>query len=107
VVAVSLLGRILSKVIHITLLGGLDRILGGVLGFLKGMIIGFIFLIILLLLGKSNDVIHGSEIVPWVMKGGLTASQVLPRKWYEWIEGIVTKKELVLMMYYEDHHLPF
>jgi uncharacterized membrane protein required for colicin V production len=106
VVAVSLSGRIISKVIHITLLGGVDRILGGVLGFLKGMIIGFIFLIIVLLVGKSNDVIHGSEIAPWVIRGGLTVSRVLPHPLYEWIEGVVTKRELVFMMYYEDRHIP-
>ncbi|GAH09084.1 unnamed protein product, partial [marine sediment metagenome] len=36
-----------------------------------------------------------------------------PQKWYDWIEEIVTKRELVLMehqdvfkIYHEDYHLP-
>lgn len=113
VIVVSLAGRIISKVIHITPIGGLDRILGGFLGFIKGFIISFVFLIVLLLLKKSNDVLYKSEIAHWVIRGGLTTSQVLPQKWYDWIEEIVTKRELVLMehqdvfkIYYEDYHLP-
>lgn len=113
VVIVTILGRIISKLIHITPLGGIDRILGGLLGFLKGFIIAFVFLILLLLAKKSNRILYKSDIAHWVLKGGLTATQVLPQNWYNWIEEIVTKRELALMEHnkvqtipYEDYHLP-
>lgn len=95
VVAVSLLGRAVSKLVHITPLGLVDRILGGLLGFIKGLIVCFIFLIIVLLFQRANRIIYRSEIAPWVLKGGLTMSRALPRKWYLWIEEVVTKRELV------------
>ncbi len=94
-VIVSILGRVISKLIHITPLGLLDRIFGGLFGFLKGFIVCFVFLIILLLLHGENRTIYRSEIVHWVIKGGLTMSQVLPKKWYDWIEDVTTERELV------------
>ncbi len=95
VVGVSVLGRIISKLIHVTLLGSIDRLLGGLLGFLKGFIICFVFLIILFLLQKSNRVYLKSVVAPWIIKGGLRASQILPNIWYKRIEEITTKRELV------------
>jgi len=95
VVAISILGRVISKVIHITLLGSIDRLLGGLLGFLKGFIICFVFLIVLLLLQRSNRVLLKSAIAPWVVRGGLKASQILPKIWYERIKEITTERELV------------
>jgi len=103
-IAISLLGRAVSKFIHITPLDIIDRILGGLLGFLKGFVICFIFLIVVLLFQRANRVIYKSEIAPWVLRGGLTTSRVLPRRWYLWIEEVVTRRELV--QNYEDYHLP-
>ncbi len=103
VIAISLLGRAISKFIHITPLRLIDRILGGLLGFVKGLIICFIFLIIVLLFQRANRVVYRSEIAPWVLRGGLTMSQVLPKKWYLWIEEVITKRELVQDD--EDNHL--
>lgn len=103
VVTVHILGRIISKAIRTTPLGTIDRILGGLLGLVKGLVICFVFLVILLLLQKSNKTVHKSAIAPEILKGGLIASQVLPDKWYNWIEDVVTKRELV--QGYEDYHI--
>ena len=103
VIVVSILGRLLSKLIRVTPLGVADRILGGVLGFLKGFIVGFIFLIIILLLQKENRILYKSMIAHRVIKVGLTASQVLPAKWYKWIEKVITQRAIVLDN--EDYHL--
>jgi len=103
VVAVHILGRIISKAIRTTPLGTIDRILGGLLGLVKGLIICFVFLLVLFLLQKSNKAIYKSAIAPEILKGGLIASQVLPDKWYNWIEDVVTKRELV--QGYEDYHI--
>lgn len=103
VVAVHILGRIISKAIRTTPLGTIDRILGGLLGLFKGLVVCFVFLLVLLLLQKSNKAIYKSAIAPEILKGGLIASQVLPDKWYNWIEDVVTKRELV--QGYEDYHI--
>jgi membrane protein required for colicin V production len=103
VVAVHLLGRIISKAIRSTPLGTIDRLLGGLLGLFKGLVICFVFLIVLLLVKRPNTAIQRSSIAPWILKGGLTASQVLPSKWSDWIENIITQRELVQK--YEDHYI--
>jgi len=103
VVAVHILGRIISKAIRTTPLGTIDRILGGLLGLFKGLVVCFVFLLVLLLLQKSNKAVYKSAIAPEILKGGLIASQVLPDKWYNWIEDVVTKRELV--QGYEDYHI--
>ncbi|MGB3480070.1 MAG: CvpA family protein [bacterium] len=103
VVAVHILGRIISKAIRTTPLGTIDRILGGLLGLFKALVVCFVFLLVLLLLQKSNKAVYKSAIAPEILKGGLIASQVLPDKWYNWIEDVVTKRELV--QGYEDYHI--
>jgi len=103
VVAVHILGRIISKAIRTTPLGTIDRVLGGLLGLFKGLVVCFVFLLVLLLLQKSNKAIYKSAIAPEILKGGLIASQVFPDKWYNWIEDVVTKRELV--QGYEDYHI--
>jgi membrane protein required for colicin V production len=101
VVAVHILGRIISKAIRSTPLGTIDRLLGGALGLIKGLVICFVFLLILLLLKQPNTAVQRSSIAPWILKCGVGASQVLPSKWSDWIESIVTQRELVQR--YEDH----
>jgi membrane protein required for colicin V production len=101
-IAVSLLGRYVSKLIHVTPLGLIDRLLGGVLGFLKGFVICFVFLVVLLLFQRANRTIGASEIAPWVLRAGLTMSHALPRPWYLWIENVVTRRQLVI--FHEDYY---
>jgi membrane protein required for colicin V production len=94
VVAVSLLGRIVSKLVHVTPLGILDRLLGGVLGLLKAVFVCFVFLLIVLQLHKADSIVHGSQIAPWILKGGVTASQILPRRWHQWIEQLALRRDI-------------
>lgn len=61
VVAVNLLGKVIEKIFHAIAFGGLDKILGGVFGILKGIV----FLTILLYVIDSFD-----------MKKGLIADEV-------------------------------
>ena len=103
VVAVHILGRIISKVIRSTPLGTIDRLLGGLLGLIKGLVICFVFLLILLLLKRPNKAIQKSDIAPWILKGGLTASEVLPSKWSDWLKNVITQRELVQAN--EDYHI--
>jgi len=107
VIGISLLGRIISKLIHLTPLGCVDKILGAFLGLLKAFIISFAFLTILFLLKRSDAIIYESKIAPFVVRCGLTASQILPRKLHRWIKKVVTKRELVLcqMQNYKDEKL--
>lgn len=99
-VVVSLLGRVVSKLVHVTPLGILDRLLGGALGLLKALFVCFVFLLIVLQLQKSNAVISRSEIAPWILKGGVTASKILPRRWHQWIERLVVRENIA------DHDEP-
>lgn len=103
VVAVHILGRSISKLIRSTPLGLIDRILGGLLGLVKGLVICFVFLLVLLILKIPNPAISKSTIAPWILRGGVAASQVLPNRWHNWIENIVTERELVERD--GDHHI--
>jgi len=94
VIVVSIAGRIISKIIHLTPLGVMDRLMGGALGFIKGIFFCFVFLILLFLLNKGS-VLKKSEIAPIILKSGISASQLLPEKWYKWIKKITMKKEIV------------
>ncbi|MEO0191064.1 MAG: CvpA family protein [candidate division WOR-3 bacterium] len=94
VIVVSITGRIISKLIHYTPLGLMDRLFGGLLGFIKGVVVSFVFLIVLLLMNKGAAV-DRSEIAPLILKSGVAASQVLPKKWFLWIKRVTEKKELV------------
>jgi len=97
VIAVSIAGRLLSKLIRHTPLGTFDRIAGGFLGLLKAYICGFVFLIVLLLLGKYDSVMKQSAFGPWVITSGVyTSSYVLPKKWSDWIKKVAFKKEVVV-----------
>lgn len=110
VIAVSILGRIISKAMHATPIGIFDRLFGGVLGLFKGLIISFVFLLIILLIHKSDKAIDRSEIAPIIIRGGLVMSRVLPKNWYERIEAITTKRDMVWFMRehetLRDHNLP-
>jgi membrane protein required for colicin V production len=93
-VAASLLGRIVSKLVHVTPLGVLDRLLGGALGLLKALFVCFVFLLIVLQLQKASTVVHRSEIAPRILEGGVTASKILPRRWHQWIEQLVLRRDI-------------
>jgi membrane protein required for colicin V production len=97
VIAVSIAGRLLSKLIRHTPLGTFDRVAGGFLGLLKAYVCGFVFLVVLLLLGKYDGVTKQSAFGPWIISSGVyTSSYVLPKKWSDWIKKIAFKKEVAV-----------
>uniref|UniRef100_A0A7C4THD0 CvpA family protein n=1 Tax=candidate division WOR-3 bacterium TaxID=2052148 RepID=A0A7C4THD0_UNCW3 len=107
VIVFSILGRIISKLIHYTPLGAMDRLLGGLLGVAKGIIISFIFLLVLILLNKE-ETIKKSEIAPIIWKTGITATQLLPEDWHEWIKKLKFRQKPVyasLRQVYGHHYL--
>ncbi len=103
VVVVSIAGRFVSKLIHLTPLGIFDRILGGIFGFLKALVISFVFLIVVSLISSNNRIIYKSQIAPLIVKVGLGASQILPKNWYQWIRYKLRHRELV--DYVQDYYL--
>jgi hypothetical protein len=62
------------------------------------LVISFVFLLIVLLIHKSDTVISRSELAPLIIRGGLTMSQMLPKQWYERIEAITIKRDMVWYM---------
>lgn len=104
VVVFSIAGRIVSKIIHITPLGIIDRILGAALGLAKGFIIAFVFLVAIMFVKKDSRVIAGSQFAPLVVTFGVRASHFLPDPVHEWIEGLFSRREIAAGN--EDHHFP-
>ena len=104
-IAFSITGRFVSKIIHITPLGYVDRILGGVLGFAKGVIICFVLLIVVMLIRKDTRILAESQIARHVADSGLRASKFLPQPWYEWIEETFARSDVVVDN--GNHHFPF
>jgi membrane protein required for colicin V production len=102
---VSIAGRIISKVVHITPLGIIDRVFGGVLGLLKGMVICFVLLIAIMLIRKDTRVLSESQIAREVADYGLEASKLLPKPWYEWIENVFKRTDIAHGK--KDDYLPF
>ena len=102
---ISIAGRIVSKIVHITPLGIIDRILGGVLGLLKGFVICFVLLIAVMLVRKDARILSESQIARQIADKGLEASKILPRPWYEWIEEAFIRSDVVLES--EDDYLYF
>jgi membrane protein required for colicin V production len=96
IVAFSIVGRIMSKIIHITPLGLIDRVLGGVLGLVKGGIICFVFLLAVMLVKKDTRIISESRFAPQIASSGLKVSRVLPKPLYDWIREVFARKDVVL-----------
>lgn len=104
-IAFSITGRVVSKIIHITPLGYVDRILGGVLGFVKGVIICFVLLLAVMLIRKDSRILSESQIARQITNRGLEASKFLPKPWYEWIEETFARGDVVLGN--ENYHIYF
>ena len=102
VVVFSIAGRIISKIIHITPLGLVDRLLGGLLGLMKGVIICFVLLIAITYMKKDLMVIHESQFASQIVNVGLRASRFLPNSLYEWIEDVFGRKDIAV---HEGHNV--
>ncbi|UCG30071.1 MAG: CvpA family protein [candidate division WOR-3 bacterium] len=103
VVAFSIVGRIIAKMVHITPLGLVDRILGGLLGLIKGVIICFVLLLAVTYMKKDWEVFHESQFASQIIDAGLRASRFLPPPLHEWIEEVFGRSEIAL---YENHNIP-
>ncbi|UCF70017.1 MAG: CvpA family protein [candidate division WOR-3 bacterium] len=91
----SIAGRIISKIIHITPLGIIDRVLGGVLGLAKGAIICFVFLIVVMLIKRDTRIISSSSLAAEIANSGLQVSRILPKPMYDWIREVFARKDVV------------
>lgn len=98
----SIAGRIVSKIIHVTPLGIIDRAMGAVLGLAKGLIICFVFLLAVMFVKKDSRVLAGSQFAPPIVTFGVNASRFLPRSAREWIEGVFFRREIAV--YHDEGH---
>lgn len=92
----SIAGRIISRIVHLTPLGLIDRILGGALGLIKGFIICFVFLIAVMYMKKDVRILSESQFASQIADVGMKASKLLPRPLYEWIEDVFGRGEIVV-----------
>ncbi|MBI5583111.1 MAG: CvpA family protein [Deltaproteobacteria bacterium] len=61
-------GLLLKKVVHFSLLGWADRVLGGFFGLLKAGVLVFILVTLLtLVLPKTNSLLNNSRLFPWAI----------------------------------------
>ncbi len=97
VVVFSFVGRLVSKAVRKTPLGATDRITGGFLGILKAFVICFVLLLVAFLLQSDNRIVPKSRLAPEIINAGMAYSQVLPRKWYRWLQKVTgkDKKEMI------------
>jgi len=102
IVVFSIAGRIISKIIHFTPLGIIDRVLGGLLGLIKGLIICFVLLVAITYMRKDLRIIRESQFASEIVDIGLRASRFLPGSLYEWVEDVFGRHDVAL---YEDHNL--
>lgn len=101
----SILGRIISKLIHLTPLGIMDRLMGGGLGFIKGIFFCFVFIITIFLWDKGKA-IEKCDIAPLILNSGMSVAQLLPEKWYKWLKKTTKKQEKMrVQIYYEYYNL--
>lgn len=66
----ALVGKLLRKVIEITLMGWFDRLLGGLLGIVKGAVVtSLVYMFLASSVSASNDVLAKSVSVPYLQLG--------------------------------------
>jgi membrane protein required for colicin V production len=79
IIIAFLLGRIVSKLLKIAGLGWANRLLGGLLGLVKGTLIVIIVLIILIaFLPSGNYLMKGSITVPYIVSGSKLIGAAIP-----------------------------
>ncbi len=79
--AVAILSQLLKKIMRMIMLGWLDHLGGGVLGFIKaGIICGLSLLILTIFLPKDHDLIKASRIAPYMYTMTSSLSDFLPEE---------------------------
>lgn len=83
-VLLVIIGNIVSKLVHFLKLGFLDRILGGVLGVLKGILIcGIGCMLILAFIPRGEDLLKDSVLAPRILSLTSRIFSLLPRTVWE------------------------
>lgn len=73
-----LLGKLMRKLMEVTLLGWFDRLLGLLLGALKGLVVAsLLFMILASTLSASNDLLKKSLSAPFLEQGALLLQQAI------------------------------
>ena len=92
----AIAGRIISRIVHLTPLGWIDRLLGGALGLIKGFVICFVFLVAVMYMKKDVRILSESQFASQIADAGMKASKLLPKPLYEWIEDVFGRDEIVV-----------
>jgi len=78
-IAATVIGHLLTKVIEAVKLGGLNRALGGVFGLVRGVLIGlFLVLGLALFLPSGSPVLAESKLTPYLGLGARALAPLLP-----------------------------
>ncbi|WP_161630028.1 CvpA family protein [Desulfogranum mediterraneum] len=78
VLVFTLLGKLLHKVVQITLMGWFDRLLGGGLGVLKGLVISsLLYMFLASSLSASNSLLGRSFTVPYLQLGAAQLQRLI------------------------------
>lgn len=99
IVAVSLVGWVIGRLVKNADLDWVNRVTGGVLGFLKGsLIIVVITVLLLAFLPADNSLLTGSTTLPYAIKATEMLSAAIPEdirtKYYEKAQDIASRWKL-------------
>lgn len=84
VVVLKVLGSMLYKLIHATPLGGLDRLLGFILGGILGFIIAFTLLTLsIIFYPRTKERIKQSKLATQIIRVGYNFKDMLPKEWQD------------------------
>ena len=82
VIGIRQLGRLIIKAVHVTLLGTLDKVLGGIFGVLKWSLLASVFFWVIDSVGIQLEQANESYVYPYVAQVGPTifslAGTILP-----------------------------
>ncbi len=79
VILISILGRLLKWIMKIAFLGWVDRLGGGVIGFLKGLVfVSALVIILTVFLPSGSPLLKKSVLLPYVSNVSETMMQAIP-----------------------------
>ncbi|ACV69478.1 CvpA family protein [Desulfohalobium retbaense] len=79
IAAVFFIGSAIRKLLHITLLGGVDRILGGISGLVKaGLLCSIVLFVMTTFLPDNTPVLRDSQTAPYVHRFTSTVTGLIP-----------------------------
>jgi len=103
-IGVSLLGRLIRKLIKAIKLGWLDRLIGGCFGFVKGLFIVCILLLILIaFLSPQSRILAESKLSPYVITMSRVLTSFVPNN----LRTIFREKQKSLTEYWTKRGLSY